>query len=36
VDLLLCGHHYRQSRATLLEAEATIYHLPRRARAERD
>jgi hypothetical protein len=31
VDLLLCGHHYRESRATLAELGAIIYHLPRKA-----
>jgi hypothetical protein len=32
VDLLLCGHHYRESRAALAAAGATIYHLPRQQR----
>jgi hypothetical protein len=28
VDLLLCGHHYRASRASLAEAGAEFYCLP--------
>ena len=27
-ELLLCGHHYRVSRAALAAAHATVYELP--------
>jgi len=33
VDLLLCGHHYRTSRAALTASGATIKDLPGRADA---
>lgn len=33
VDLLLCGHHYRTSRAALAASGATIEDLPGRADA---
>ena len=28
MDLLLCGHHYRNSRQVLATAGATVYDLP--------
>jgi hypothetical protein len=31
VDLLLCGHHYRVSRAALAAAGATVQELPGRS-----
>jgi hypothetical protein len=30
VELLLCGHHYRTSRASLAEAGAMVHRLPPR------
>jgi hypothetical protein len=33
VDLLLCGHHYRVSRAALAAAHARIEYLPGKAEA---